>query len=234
MTPKVRVVLSDDESLFRACLRHLFEVPARVISDVYGVRVGSDFQVVGEAGTGEDLVRVIRSTEPDLVILEPDMPRMSGLEALRELRAGRINVRAALLADRIDRTQLLSAIQLGVRGFVLKDSTTTELFEAIVSVMADNYWLERTLMTDLVEWVGTLTQQRDHAAWRLASSLTRRQREVLMMVSAGYPNKDIASRFSVSEETIKHHLTRIFEKVGASNRLELAMVATQCGLDRTV
>src|SRR5688572_23941464 len=106
----IRVVLSDDECLFRASLRQLLAVPASVVQDVYGVDVGRGFEVVGEAGSGEDTVRVVRSVLPDLLLLDLSMPRMSGLEALRELGTDSEPMRTILLAGTIDRTQLLTAL----------------------------------------------------------------------------------------------------------------------------
>jgi DNA-binding NarL/FixJ family response regulator len=135
----VRVVLSDDECLFRASLRQLLAVPAPVIKDVYGVDVGAGFEVVGEAGSGEDTVKVVRSVRPALLLLDLSMPRMSGLEALRELGSSCDPMRTILLAGTIDRTQLLTALHMGVRGLLLKDVTTEVLFEAIVCVMAGRY-----------------------------------------------------------------------------------------------
>jgi DNA-binding NarL/FixJ family response regulator len=226
----VRVVLSDDEGLFRASLRQLFAVPPPIIKDVYGVDVGPGFDVVGEAESGEDTVRVVRSVRPDLLLLDLRMPRMSGLDALRELTPAGDTPRTILLAGTIDRAQLLTAVHLGVRGLLLKDATTEVLFEAIACVLEGRYWLGQTLVTDLMELVRPLIQSSKAAGGRLAFGLTAREREVLSLIIAGYPNKDIAREFSVSEETIKHHLTRMFDKVGVSNRLELAMVATERGI----
>ncbi len=219
-----RVVLADDECLFRASLRQLLGVPPPVIKDVYGVDVGCGFEVAGEAASGEETVRVVRAVRPDLLLLDLQMPRMSGLDALRELAD--IQVQTILLAGTIGRPQLLTAVDLGVQGLVLKDSTTELLFEAITSVIAGQYWLGQTLVTDLLESVRPLIQSSKPATL----GLTRREREVLTFVVAGYPNKDIARACAVSEETVKHHLTRIFDKVGVSNRLELAMIANQRGL----
>jgi two-component system nitrate/nitrite response regulator NarL len=225
-----RVVLSDDEHLFRASLRQLFAVPPPVIRDVYGVDVGAGFEVVGEADSGEDTVRVVRSVRPDLLLLDLRMPRMSGLDALRELTASGDSLRTILLAGTIERSDLITAVDLGVRGVLLKDATTELLFEAIACVLAGRYWLGQNLMTDLLEMVRPLIQSSRSAGGRQAFGLTPREREVLALVVAGYANKDIAREFSVSEETIKHHLTRMFDKVGVSNRLALAMVATERGL----
>jgi two-component system nitrate/nitrite response regulator NarL len=230
----VRVALADHHSIFRASLRQLLGVPPSVIQEVYGVDVGAGFQVVGEAGTGEETVRVVEAVKPDLLLFDLSMPRMSGLDALQELEGCRDDVRTIVLAATINRTHLLTAVQLGVRGVVLKDSTTELLFEAIVCVLAGRYWLGQTLVTDLVEMVRPLIQSSRGAGGKLAFGLTSREREVLSMVVAGHSNKEIAHRCAVSEETIKHHLTRIFDKVGASNRLELAMVATHRGLAGTV
>jgi two-component system, NarL family, nitrate/nitrite response regulator NarL len=225
------VVLADNQSIFRASLRQLLSAPAAVLTEVYGIDVGAGFQVVGEAGSGEDTVRVVQSVKPDLLLLDLSLPRMSGLEALGALEACRAGRQTILLSGKIDRAHLLTAIQLGVRGLVLKDSTTELLFEAIICVMAGRYWLGQTLVSDFIEMVRPLIQSSKAAGGELAFGLTRREREVLTMVAAGYPNKEIAHKCAVSEETIKHHLTRMFDKVGASNRLELAMVATRNGLD---
>jgi DNA-binding NarL/FixJ family response regulator len=226
----IKVVLADDECLFRASLRQLLAVPPQVIKDVYGVDVGSGFEVIGEAGTGEDTVRVVNTVRPDLLLVDLSMPRMSGLDALRELDACREATRTILLAGAIDRSQLLTAVHLGVRGLLLKDVTTELLFEAIMCVMAGQCWLEQTLVTHLLETVRPLIQSSAVGSGKQAYGLTPRERQVLEMVVAGCPNKEIARACSVSEQTIKHHLTRVFDKVGASSRVELVMIATRHGL----
>jgi len=229
-TRPVRVVLADDESLFRASLRQLLAVPPSVIQEVYGVDVGGGFEVVGEAGTGEDAVRVVGSARPDLLLLDLCMPRLSGLDALREMSSCRDQMRIILLAGCIDRAQLISAVRLGVRGLLLKDAPTEVLFEAIMCVVAGQYWLGQSLVSDLLEIVRPLIQTSGIPGSPTLSKLTPREQQVLRMVVAGHSNKEIAQQWTVSEETIKHHLTRMFDKVGAANRVELAMLATRHGL----
>ena len=225
------MVLADDQAIFRASLRQLLEAPPSVIKDVYGVDVGAGFQVVGEAGSGEATVKTVQATLPDLLLLDLCMPRMSGLEAARELSPHLDRVRTILLAGTINRPELLTAVQLGVRGLLLKNATTELLFEAIMCVLSGQYWLGQTLVTDLMEVMRPLIGSAKATGGQLGYGLTPREREVLGMVVAGCANKDIAQKCAVSEETIKHHLTRIFDKMGVQNRVELALLASRCGLD---
>jgi DNA-binding NarL/FixJ family response regulator len=225
----VRVVLADDDCMFRSSLRHLLTSPAPVIEDVYGVRLDCEFEVVGEAGTGEETVSVVKEVTPDLLLLDLSMPRMTGLEALSELEGFRDHMRTILLAGSIESSHLLTAVQLSVRGLVMKDSPTELLFEAITSVLGGRFWMGQTLVSDLMDLVRRLSQTPSPSKTKTAMMLTPRERDVVRLVIAGHTNREIATTFSVSEETVKHHLTRMFQKMGASNRLELAMKATQSG-----
>jgi len=219
-------VIADDECMFRASLRHLLAVPPSVVRDVYGVDIGNGFDVVGEAGSGEETVETVHSVRPDLLLLDISMPRQSGLDALRALQRGPAPPKTIMLSALVERPQLLAAIQLGAHGIVPKDSSTELLFEAMMRVLAGHSWVAQPLIAELVDLVRTLA----HPAARQPFGLTPREREVLSLVVEGCGNKEIAQRFAVSEETIKHHLTRMFDKVGASNRLQLALVATRNGL----
>jgi two-component system, NarL family, nitrate/nitrite response regulator NarL len=226
----VRVVIADDECMFRASLRQLLAVPASVVRDVYGVDVGDGFEVVGEASSGEETIETVGSARPDLLLLDVLMPRLSGLDALRAISTSCETTRTIILSGELDKSQLLMAVQLGARGVVLKDSATELLFEAMTRVVAGKSWVGPTLIADLMEVVRNLAHHPAGAARQQPFGLTPREREVLSLVVEGCPNKEIAQRFSVSEETIKHHLTRMFDKVGAANRVELALTATRSGL----
>jgi two-component system, NarL family, nitrate/nitrite response regulator NarL len=228
----LRVVLADNECLFRASLRQLLAVPSSIIEEVYSVHVGAGFEVVGEAGSGEETIAVVEKLRPDLLLLDTSLPRMSGLEALRAIGSGH-TMRTIVLAADLSRADVVAAVHLGVRGLVLKDASTSTLFAAIMSVVAGQYWISQAFLTHLVETVRPLLQSPDQSNALPTGKLTRRERQVLNLVIAGCTNKEIAQQCSVSEQTVKHHLTRMFDKVGASNRLELAMVATQHGFDTT-
>ena len=224
-----RVVIADDESIFRAVLRRLLDLPSSAVTEMFGVEVGAGFEVVGEADSGEETVKSVRLAQPDLLLLDICMPRRSGLEALRELRQFDQPAHTIILAGALDAPQLVMAIQLGARGVVRKDTATGHLFEAMTAVMAGRPWVDRSVTGELVDAVRMFAQPSfgtSHQPFRL----TRREIEVVSLVAEGCNNREIAQRFAVSEETIKHHLTRIFDKVGAANRVELALVAARHGL----
>ena len=223
------IVVADDEWMFRACLRQLLTAPAPTLKDVYGVEVGAGFTVVGEAGSGEDTVSIVEATKPDLLILDLEMPRMWGLDVMRALQDVPWNLRTIVLAGNVGKSELFKVVKLGVYGIVLKDAPTEVLFKSILAALVGRRWLDPRLVEDLMEVVSALPTESNAEAKR-QFGLTRRELEVLALVVAGYPNKEIARECAVSEETIKHHLTHMFDKVGASNRLELAVLATKSGL----
>src|SRR4051812_5421205 len=222
-----RIVIADDECMFRTCLRQLLAVPPSVVKDCYNCDVGAGFEVVGESSSGEDTIKTVLAMKPDLLLLDISMPRMSGLDALRELQRSVPETKVIILSATLDKSQLLTAIQWGARGLVPKDSATEQLFDALVCVMAGQSWIARPVITDLMDVLRTRADASSGAAPAQPFGLTPREREVLSFVVQGCGNKEIAQRLAVSEETIKHHLTRMFDKVGAGNRLELALAATR-------
>ena len=225
-----RVVIADDENMFRTSLRQLLAVPPSVVRDMYAVEVGSGFEVVGEAGGGQETVEIVRAADPDLLLLDVSMPRRSGLEVLRDLQRSDRQPHTIILSGTLDKLQLVTAIQLGARGVVRKDAATELLFEAMARVVAGASWVDQRLMSDLLDVVRALPHPWCGAGGRQPFGLTRREREVVSLVGEGCNNREIAQRLAVSEETVKHHLTRIFDKVGAANRVELAFTAARHGL----
>jgi DNA-binding NarL/FixJ family response regulator len=198
----VRIVIADDHPIFRDGLRRLLEAE-------------SDLKVIGEACDGTEAVRMARQLKPDIMLLDLAMPRMPGLDALREMSTGPAHsVRVILLTAAAEKKQIVEALQLGARGVVLKDSATQLLLKSIHTVMSGEYWVQSS---------GEEAKQKKFG-------LTPRELEIVSAVVAGYSNKEIAEYFKISEDTVKHHLSNIFDKLGVSTRLELALFAVNQGL----
>jgi two-component system nitrate/nitrite response regulator NarL len=208
----VRILIADDHPIFRDGLRRLLELEPT-------------FRVIGEAADGAEAVKLVCQLKPDVLLLDLAMPRVPGLEALAELAQSSSPVRTVLLTAAIERNQIVEALQLGARGIVLKESATELLMKSIRAVMAGQYWVGRESVSDLVATLRDLMPRGGEEPGKRRYNLTPRELEVISTIVAGYTNKDIAQKFSISEQTVKHHLTNIFDKLGVSNRLELALFA---------
>jgi len=190
-----------------------------------------DFRVVGEATDGDEAVRLADQHKPDVLVLDLAMPRLPGLDALREVTAGTASVKTILLTSTIDSRQVLEALQLGARGVVLKDAVTDDLVHAIRAVANGQHWLGGRVVTNLVQVLKELMAAATPVPQK-TFGLSPRELEVVALVVEGGTNKDIGSELGISEETVKRHLTNIFDKAGVSSRLELAMFALNHGLSR--
>jgi DNA-binding NarL/FixJ family response regulator len=178
-------------------------------------------------------MRLVAEHEPDLLLLDLAMPRMAGLVALRELRERSTRARIILVTAAIDRSEIVTGLQLGAHGVVLKESASDVLFKSIQAVMAGQYWVGRNRVTDLAATLRDLSAAHTRPT-RKHFGLTPRELEIVGVIVGGYSNHDIAAKFSISEKTVKHHLTNIFDKLGVSNRLELALFALHHHLAETV
>jgi len=177
-------------------------------------------------------VRLARQLKPDILLMELRMPRLNGLEALRELSAPSDTspVRVILLTAAAERSQIVAALQLGTRGVVLKDSATQLLFKAIRTVMAGEYWVHREAVSHLPQYLRTLMQSTHDEECQKKFGLTPRELEIISAVVAGYSNREIAGYFNMGEETVKRYLINIYDKIGVSTRLELALFAVNQAL----
>ena len=208
----VRILVADDHPIFRDGLRKLLEAE-------------SDFQVIGEASDGGEAIEMAQQLKPDILLLDLSMPRVPGLEAVRELRNSVEAIKIILLTAAIDREQIVDALHHGVRGVVLKESATQLLLKSIRCVMSGQYWVGRESVSDLVRIIRDLTAIPEQGTRKRSYNLTPRELDIISAIVDGYTNKDIAEKFSIAEQTVKHHLGNIFDKLGVSNRLELALFA---------
>ena len=214
----IRIVIADDHPIFRDGLRRLLDAEPGL-------------KVIGEASDGNDAVKLARQLKPDVMLLDLAMPRQPGLEALRDLSIGGANgVKVILLTAAAEKHQIVEALQLGARGVVLKDSATQLLLKSIHTVMAGEYWVGREAVSNLVQYLRMQMQASNEESRQKKFGLTPRELEIVSAVVAGYSNKEIAEYFKISEDTVKHHLSNIFDKLGVSTRLELALFAVNQGL----
>jgi DNA-binding NarL/FixJ family response regulator len=211
----IRILIADDHPVVRLGVRNLLN--------------GASFTVVGEADDGQRTVELTRQLHPDILLLDLAMPRLPGLEVLRELARTQDAVKVILLTAKIEKLQLLEALQLGTRGVLLKDSAPNDLVKAVDAVAAGQYWMGQSAVASLVEVINLLNEQ-EAPEPRKTFGLTPRELQVVAAIVEGCTNKDIAEKFSISEDTVKRHLTNIFDKLGTSNRLELALFAINHGL----
>jgi two-component system nitrate/nitrite response regulator NarL len=215
----IRILIADDHPIFRDGLRRLLESEG-------------DMTVIGEACDGHEAVKFAAELKPDILLLDLAMPHHTGLEALRDLStnspAG--SVRIILLTAAAEKKQVVEALQLGARGVVLKDSATQLLLKSIHAVMAGEYWVGRESVSNLVQYLRNLMQTTSEESRQKRFGLTPRELEIVSAVVAGYANREIAEYFKISEDTVKHHLSNIFDKLGVSTRLELALFAVNQGL----
>ena len=209
----IKIVIADEQPIFRDGLRRLLETLPRL-------------QIVGEASSDEQAAAMVRDRAPDILLLGLPATGPFQLDALEQTLAdGSSATRTILLAGpkAVDTFEVIAAAtQLSARGVVPKDSPPDALFESIDGVMDGRYWVGRESVSDVAASVRKLETMR-RRAW--AFGLTRRELEILRAVVSGETNRNMAARLSISENTVKRHLTQIFDKVGVSNRIELAIFA---------
>jgi DNA-binding NarL/FixJ family response regulator len=204
-TRTIRIVIADDHAIFRDGLRRLLATQ-------------EDFQIVAEAADGKEAIALANEFRPDVLLLDLAMPRVPGMEVLRELAHQEVAVRTILLTAAIQPFAVTSALQLGARGIVLKASPPELLLKSIRAVCDGQFWVGSEAVT---AWART--GQPSSSGF----GLTSREVEIIAAIKEGSSNREIASKLAISEETVKRHLSNIYGKLGVSSRLELAVLASE-------
>src|SRR5215469_14877399 len=203
-TQPIRIVIADDHAIFRDGLRRLLATQ-------------EDFRVIGEASDGKEAIAIATGLRPDVLLLDLAMPRVPGMEVLRELAHQEVAVRTILLTAAIQPFAVTSALQLGARGIVLKASPPEMLLKSIRSVHEGQFWVGSEPVSSWAK-PGQSTS---------GFGLTSREVEIISAIKKGSSNREIAGQLAISEETVKRHLSNIYGKLGVSSRLELAVLASE-------
>ena len=208
----VKVMITDDHSLIREGLKQLLELEG-------------DFQVIAEACDGIDCMEKLKEQIPDVLLLDINMPRMNGLEVLQKIKDEKIDVKILVLTVHNEVEYLLKAVDIGINGYLLKDSESSELKKAILSVVDGEDYIQPSLIPVL----NAKMIDRDMDNEKI-EKLTKRELEVLKLLAVGMYNKGVADELHISERTVKNHVSSIFKKIDVSDRTQAAVFAIRNNL----
>ncbi|HEU4797875.1 MAG TPA: response regulator transcription factor [bacterium] len=212
---RIRVLLADDHDLFRQGVRRLLE----------GV---ADLEVVGEGRTGEETVRLVEDLVPDIVLLDITMPGLSGIDAARLIKTASPRTGVIMLTVHADEEFLFEAIKAGAMGYLLKDASPDDLVRAIRLIYGGEGLLAPSMAAKVMREFARTRQAKELAG--VLNPLTQREIEILQHVAEGLANKEIAHKLSISERTVKNHLSNIMEKLHVNSRTQAAVYALRSGL----
>jgi DNA-binding NarL/FixJ family response regulator len=215
---QIRVVIADDHPIVRDGLKKL-------------LKLESDIDVVGEAGDGREVLEVVQELDPDVLLLDLRMPNLDGLSALQALQQTNRRTRVIVLTASEDKNEFVQAMKLGCSGIVLKQTAPELIVKSIRKVNAGEIWLDsHTTAAVMRQFSSAQEAASGSGKGRERSPLSQREREIVALVAQGYKNKEMAEKMFISEQTVKNHLHNIFDKLGVSDRLELALYAIHKGL----
>jgi two-component system, NarL family, response regulator DegU len=203
----IRILIADDHSMVREGLKQLIELE-------------DDIVVVAQAGNGKEAIDKIVEYNPDVVLLDINMPEMNGLEVLEYLHQNNIDSKVLVLTIHNEIEYLYKAVDIGVMGYVLKDSEADVLIKAIRSIQSGETYIQPNMASLLFRKLNNLDNI-DYSN----TKLTRREVEVLRLITDGLLNKEIAHRLCISEKTVKNHVSNIFKKIEVSDRTQAAVYA---------
>lgn len=212
---KIRIVIADDHPIFRDGLRKLLSLE-------------EDLCVVAEARDGREVLEVLQEYEPDILLLDLKMPGFDGLTALQKLQAAKSKTRVIVLTASEDKNELVQAMKFGTSGIVLKQTATELLIKSIRKVHSGEIWLDSLTTAAVMRQFASPEETQASSGGsreRERSPLSHREREIVALVAQGFKNKEMAEKMFISEQTVKNHLHNIFDKLGVSDRLELALYA---------
>lgn len=207
MEEAIRVMIADDHSLIREGLRQLLEFDGSI-------------QVVGEAANGVECLDKLEKYDPEVLLLDINMPEKNGIDVLKKMKEDKSPVKVLILTVHNELEYLINAVDIGVEGYIMKDSDSSELKKAIRAVRDGENYIQSSLLPALNNRLLNRDVDKDKVA-----SLTNRELEVLVQVANGMFNKEIALNLNISERTVKNHISNIFKKIDVSDRTQAAVFA---------
>ena len=205
----IRILVADDHAIFRDGLRKLLEA-------------ADDAQIVGEASNGVECTKMLPKLKPDILLLDLRMPEKDGLAVLEEVNFESLPTRVIVLTAAEDDRDVVRAMRLGARGVVLKQSASDLLLKSIHKVYDGEIWLDNRMTAEVID---AFKKSAEAGMRREKPLLSDREREIVQLVAQGFRNREIGEKLFISEQTVKNHLHNIFDKLGVSDRLELALYA---------
>ena len=205
-------MIADDHSMIREGLKNLLELDG-------------DIQVISEAVDGEDCLDKLQVVKPDVLLLDINMPKKNGLEVLKSLKYKRSKLKVLVLTVHNEIEYLMKAVDIGVNGYVLKDSESAELKKAIFTVAEGETYIQPSLIPALNAKMIETNKDAEKI-----KSLTKRELDVLKLLAVGMFNKEVGKRLEISERTVKNHVSNIFKKLGVTDRTQAAVFAIRNNL----
>ncbi len=215
MASKTKVVLAEDHTILREGLKSLLST-------------NQDFEVIGEAGDGREAIQSVEKLKPDLILIDLSMPRMNGMEAIREIRRLSKEVRIVVLTVHKSEEYILATFKAGADGYVLKDATHEELLMALRSVLKGKPYISPEISEKVLE--GYLEGRKTLKSKTSWETLTFREREILKLIAEGYKNKEIAEELCISAKTVEKHRSNLMEKLNLHSAQALTAFAIEHGL----
>jgi len=205
----ITVMIADDHLLMSEGIKQILELE-------------TDIDVIAQAGDGEEAIEKAVKYNPDVILLDINMPKMNGIDVLRRLKDLGVKSDVIMLTIHEDREYLRETIKIGANGYVLKDSDADGLIKAIRDVNNGKTYIQPSIASLLVNDIGRVEENSD---FQRIESLTKREYEVLILIAEGLNNKDIADKLYISEKTVKNHVSSIFKKLDVNDRIQAAIFA---------